>query len=393
MAKIKSSFLYKQPKYYDNFQCIGGKCPRSCCAKWQILWDINEIDKLKNSNCSDEIKSKIDTTFKKVTDEKYAIVLDEHLNCPFLDDEKMCSIQKNVGAEYLSVVCNDYPRRCTLLNKTFIRNCSISCYAAVELVCAEENSMDIIMKEFKTLTVRAKNYSEKEYEKHPELNYLHNIFDFLYEILSDKTRDISTSIVLGALAAKKISDIVAQNKSANIADIINKLKPQINNKKQIDNIKNMDPNFSFSIGVIDELYKELYTADALKVMYTDGIPDVNKFVIGWSKFVKAYSDKNYILKNVILNYFIEIFTFNYKYDYSVYENYLYFAFIASIVKMSSAVMGYVGTNNNEIRTAFIEYQSVLARRLDSTKETMNEVISYFKEHNWTTPAYIALMII
>ena len=30
-----------KPSYYDQFQCIAGACPDSCCQEWEVLVDEN----------------------------------------------------------------------------------------------------------------------------------------------------------------------------------------------------------------------------------------------------------------------------------------------------------------------------------------------------------------
>ena len=30
---------YRKPDFYDSFSCLGGSCPITCCAGWQILID------------------------------------------------------------------------------------------------------------------------------------------------------------------------------------------------------------------------------------------------------------------------------------------------------------------------------------------------------------------
>ncbi len=30
---------YRRPHYYEQFSCIAGVCPDTCCAGWQIVID------------------------------------------------------------------------------------------------------------------------------------------------------------------------------------------------------------------------------------------------------------------------------------------------------------------------------------------------------------------
>ena len=38
---------YVYPDYYRQFTCIGGKCPDTCCAGWEIVIDDKTLEKYK----------------------------------------------------------------------------------------------------------------------------------------------------------------------------------------------------------------------------------------------------------------------------------------------------------------------------------------------------------
>ena len=39
---------YIRPVYYDDFRCVAGKCPASCCEGWQIVIDEESLQKYRN---------------------------------------------------------------------------------------------------------------------------------------------------------------------------------------------------------------------------------------------------------------------------------------------------------------------------------------------------------
>ena len=62
--KITAQF-FRRPQYYKDFSCIGGTCPMSCCLVWKVNWSEDEVEKLKNAECSEELKTLIDNSFQK----------------------------------------------------------------------------------------------------------------------------------------------------------------------------------------------------------------------------------------------------------------------------------------------------------------------------------------
>lgn len=39
---------YVYPDYYRQFTCIGGECPDTCCAGWEIVIDDKTLKSIRN---------------------------------------------------------------------------------------------------------------------------------------------------------------------------------------------------------------------------------------------------------------------------------------------------------------------------------------------------------
>jgi lysine-N-methylase len=133
--------------------------------------------------------------------------------CPFLTEENLCQIQRELGEEYLSYTCSVYPRE-FIVNKDFVsRTCSASCYAVMETLCSDESCMNLVKTEIKLKTeeekatkkVKMPGYVDKDedIEKYPKLKYRPQLFEFFYELLSDKRISLESAIIMGALCAQK----------------------------------------------------------------------------------------------------------------------------------------------------------------------------------------------
>ena len=117
--------FYRRPKYFKDFHCIGGECPESCCDKWEVLWEKNELDNLNRASSSDELKSVIEKSFDKTEREgTFKVILCEDKRCPFHNHETdLCDIQKQLGERYLGSVCRLYPREYYKRGGTVICSC------------------------------------------------------------------------------------------------------------------------------------------------------------------------------------------------------------------------------------------------------------------------------
>ena len=85
-----------------EFKCIESKCEDSCCIGWGIALDKDTFKKYKNSR-----NIKLNKLFEKSitrnrtnnsSNENYGkIKLNNKGECPFLNSEKLCNIQTDMG--------------------------------------------------------------------------------------------------------------------------------------------------------------------------------------------------------------------------------------------------------------------------------------------------------
>lgn len=138
---------FRQPRYYNEFHCIGGDCPDNCCYGWRIDWNKDEVDKVLNApNISPELKSLAERSF--VPDEnkqgRYIVEFDERGKCPCVTEDGLCRIQKELGVEYLSYTCQIYPRCAIGTPNIFYRSCNSSCRVIMEHFFNEENAVELV---------------------------------------------------------------------------------------------------------------------------------------------------------------------------------------------------------------------------------------------------------
>lgn len=185
---------YRQPKYFKDFKCIGGECKITCCKGWTIVWTKAEIDKVKTApNCSEELKGLIDKTFVPFDGENYKVTFTETGDCPLLTYEGLCRIQRELGAEYLSDTCMDYPRRRIVTGKANYRVCHLSCSEVTKRLVSDEKSMVLVNVEVKNEgDVRAVCNTPEKLAANPALKYRKELLEFFYEIIGDKKHDIET---------------------------------------------------------------------------------------------------------------------------------------------------------------------------------------------------------
>lgn len=99
--------LHCYPDFYEDFRCIAGKCPDSCCYGWSVVVD-------------DEAAAFYETlTGPLVQELRKAMTTDEdgdrvfrmqEGNCPFWTEDHLCRIELELGHEAPCATCRKFPR-------------------------------------------------------------------------------------------------------------------------------------------------------------------------------------------------------------------------------------------------------------------------------------------
>lgn len=390
-GNAKAQF-YRQPRYYNSFSCIGGSCPMSCCLIWRVDWTKDEVEKLKNAECSDELRTLIDSSFEPFKDnpEKYMIQMDEKKRCPFLTEDNFCSIQRELGAEYLSNTCTVYPRNARLSGNTILSYCNLSCYHIMDMLCNDKDCM--ILENYRPAAKksgRATTDNDIDIMNHPELKYRHQLFEFFYEIISDDSRSVEASITLGALAAQSISKLISKGAYDKIPKSITALKKQLKNPEQVKKLEQIQPNYAVKFGFLNELNKIVIKSNVMDMISENGAISVNKYNFGLEKFRSDFAERPFALRNIALNLLLECkMPFRDK-NHSFFENYCYYAAAFAAIKLIASA---VYASGDAPEKGFKVSSAYISRFFAHDDFKVNQILDVFKELNCMSPAYIALIV-
>ena len=93
------------PGYYKQFTCIADKCIDNCCfGGWQIDIDKETIDYY------DTVQGDFGDRLKKYVDKEAGCFKLNNGQCPFLLNNNLCEIYKELGPEHMGLVCTQFPR-------------------------------------------------------------------------------------------------------------------------------------------------------------------------------------------------------------------------------------------------------------------------------------------
>ena len=412
---------FRQPRYFSDFKCIGGTCSNSCCIGWRIDWYRSEIDKITGDpRCSEELKELVNKSFTQLENsERYLVALGAGGRCPFLAEDNFCKIQRELGAEYLSNTCSIYPRHHIIAGEAAYRYCNMSCPEVMDKLLNIEKSMDLVnvaIREKGTVKGAVMN-NEKLLAEHPELKYRGELLEFFYEIIVDKKHDVETSIILGALAAQSLSKIVAAKDYDGIPEAIKQIKPQLHNGAQLRSIENIKPNYYVKLGAAGEMLKSIFQVNIMSALTDkEGKPNIELYVRDEKRLADTFKERQFYLRNIALNLLLE-FALPFKFtDKTIFENYSIFATAFALFKLNVIATAELtdkaerSTSNSKVNVVgdiklnvkvTVKYDtekyinksaSLISRNLCHNDENAKKLLEDLHNRNFSTPAYLALLI-
>ena len=177
---------YKKPQYYDNFTCIADRCPDTCCAGWQIV-----IDDISLENYG-KISGTFGERIQKSIDWKEGIFRQNQRRCAFLNQENLCDLYRELGADSLCDTCRMYPRHVEEYEDLREFSLSLSCPVAAEMILGCKEQVRFLEEEDDV------EEQEEEYEDFDIIlfDWLEEAREVLLEVIQDRSLPVSARMLV-----------------------------------------------------------------------------------------------------------------------------------------------------------------------------------------------------
>ena len=143
--------ILRYPEYYEQFQCIAGRCEDTCCAGWEI--DIDDDSYKYYMSIEGEFVERLRNSIKEyeIDDEdvyeSHGFILTDKHRCPFLDNNNLCDLYRELGEEALCDVCTDTPRNYLEYGGDRELSLSASCAEAGRLLYGNPEKITFVEKQ------------------------------------------------------------------------------------------------------------------------------------------------------------------------------------------------------------------------------------------------------
>lgn len=180
---------------FDNFKCLSSDCPYSCCIGWDVPLDSRTA--CLYSSLNDSFGKKLSNSIIK-QNENDLFIKQIKGRCAFLDNDKLCEIQKKLGENFLCNTCRAYPFLPSKLNpELLIFSPMSSCPSITNLVISNPDNVNLIILKKEN----AINCEDNNSKIHLYSNIIINSLNAFSKILFLKNNDINTiNIILLSIA-------------------------------------------------------------------------------------------------------------------------------------------------------------------------------------------------
>ena len=124
------------PEYYNDFRCIAGDCPDSCCKQWAVDVDAEAAAYYRElpGALGDRLRSVLQDT------EDGTVMVIENGRCPMWQQDGLCRIHAQLGHDALCQTCRDFPRLCHDYGSFQELGLELSCPEAARLILSGEDT-------------------------------------------------------------------------------------------------------------------------------------------------------------------------------------------------------------------------------------------------------------
>lgn len=217
--------LASAPKYLWEFSCLADQCPDHCCAGWTVSVDKKTFKALRqapNAELVEKVKRHIPLVAKPTPEFHASVSQDTNGQCVFLDPNRLCEIQANLGAQSLPRTCQDYPRHYYQIGAGVEMQAVLSCPAIASNVLLDSDAFVLADHETDFAPNKKlpglKGFNQIVSAQDPLKRHFGLIRDYVVGVVRNRGIPIWMRVVFVGFLAKRL-DAVRQAQSAQDQDI------------------------------------------------------------------------------------------------------------------------------------------------------------------------------
>lgn len=400
------------PQYIRQFSCIGSACEDSCCVGWRVNIDEQTYKKYKRSDdfeLAPIIEKNVTRNRSNPSSANFAkIKMNPNNACSFLNEEKLCKIQLNLGEDYLSTICASYPRIFNEVNGVKEKSATVSCPEIARLTLLNPDGIEfdeieeVVDERFiinKKLDTHDKKLSSKV-EK-----YFWELRIFTIQLLQNREYSLSDRLIILGMFYQKADEYIANKQVDQIPHLIGSylsiieegsLKESLGSVPvqpivQLELVKEMT-EVRFFQGISNERYLECLSNMLNGLHYITGTPFeevVKQYPVAYECYKPFMEENEYILENYLVNYVYKNM-FPLSGTSHLFDDYVMLVVHYSMIKLH--LIGMAGFHQGLNTELVIKLIQSFAKTVEHNSLFLKKLFDLLKENGYNTMPYMSILV-
>lgn len=401
------------PQYVRQFSCIGSECEDTCCQGWRVNIDeetYKKYQRVRDLELKPLLKQGIGRVRSNANAQNYGkIKMNSKGKCPFLSENKLCSIQLKLGADYLPDTCKFYPRVFNRVNGILEKSATMSCPEAARLALLNPNPMEFDEVE-EYVVKRGVIYRALDTRKPTPANkaekYFWELRIFTIQVLQNRREALADRLLFLGLFYQKIQQHLDEGKIDAIPETIGTYLRLMEQGGLAESLSMLPSRTSVQMTVLKKIadarfvsgisngrYIQCYTQFLKGLKYTREATEeeiVRRYETAYRDYYEPFMrEHEYILENYLVNYvFMHMFPFG-KYG-TVFSEYTMLVLHYALIKMH--LIGMAAFHQGLTTELVIQLFYSFSRVVEHNSAYLQSVYHALKHNGYVTMPYMAVLI-
>jgi len=177
--------ILRKPVYFDQFRCIAGSCPDSCCKEWDV--QVDPASAAAYRSLPGPLGDRLRQVLTEEDGEVYMTIEDGR--CPMWRADGLCRIQAELDEEALCKTCREFPRLTHDYGDFIERNLELSCPEAARIILSAKPGW---------AACEVPGGEDAQYDTEA-MDSLLASREVLYGLLADTSRPVNESLALALI--------------------------------------------------------------------------------------------------------------------------------------------------------------------------------------------------
>uniref|UniRef100_UPI0040482974 flagellin lysine-N-methylase n=1 Tax=Limnohabitans sp. TaxID=1907725 RepID=UPI0040482974 len=318
-----------QPRYVAMFSCTGPACEDNCCTGWNVHIDkktFNTYRQAKNPELTERLSTQVKRVRSLKNDAQYARIEMDPVTkaCPFME-QKLCSIQREMGEDKLSDTCATYPRNSRLIAGQHELSLTLSCPEAARLALLKADAMDFVED---AVRLRPNVISAGRTLHGLTMEMMSSIRIFALQLMRASDLVLWQKLALLGVFCEQLTQTLKTSGHSRVPAMLENINDMVSNGLIVDALSEMQPDYASQARVFSRLWQlkingklspqqEMIQKSVALGLGADPLTNevseeqlIKKYISGISNLKIAMANAPFLLDNYVINeMFNEVFPF------------------------------------------------------------------------------------